>query len=1060
MMKKFYSITTIFITILFSQVVRAQCNWTSIFYDSYEYTTVVPYIVPGATYHNVPFTNADASGGQVARTGSRGLYFNIVNGYLGLVYSQTFPDICVGQNYHFSFSTREANNSTNDLTFNVYDANNVLISTRNVINGNTWNDITMSDFTATTTSVRFEIVTNLAGTGGNDASFDDLRLSQCQPVPSNYNVTECLALNTVNLYQKITGTHLSNTGIWSGPTTLTNGYQGTFTVGNNSNGTYTYIIDGAAGCADSSAIMHVAFIQTPVINPIAAVASCGNYTLPVIAGTDLSGNQAYYTGPNGTGTRYPAGTAISTSQTLYAYDGAAGCSDQESFVITISQPGNAGADNAKSYCGPAGFVNLNLLLAPTATTGGIWTETTVPPSGNFNAAAGILNTNAIALGNYTFNYTIPANGACPADVAVITIGLGSFPPFSLGNDTTICQGSSLALNPGPGFTTYQWDNGSTNQTRFVTQAGTYSVTVGLVGDNIINNGDFENGNTGFTTSYVVGVSGSSGPLTNASTYAITTSPKLVHNDFSVCEDHTAAPGTQMMVVNGAGTPNTKVWCQDVSVQPNTDYQFSTWVSSALNNANVAQLQFSINASSIGNIFSPTSMGCNWQQFFQTWNSGLMTTAQICVVNQNTNTSGNDFMLDDISFAPICYATDEIVVTTVPSPVITVSPNDTICVGENASLTASSANTNLTYTWTPGPLNGQTVTVSPTASTVYSVIGKTPEGCVSNIVSTSVLVRPSPVLTLTGSQDTLCIGETVQLNVASNIAGTTYQWTPVAGTGATLSDSPVSNITYSVTGTSPIGCTSTQTYNVVVIPKLDVNITGTLSFCEGSATTLNVSGNQPTMTYVWTGGNTTTTQTVNDANVGWIYVTGNYWNCPPAKDSVLTVSLANPIVTVPDDFNVCPGEPVTATVSSNQPNSSFVWTPGNLTGSSNVLTSMNSMTYYVYATNGNCISAVDSFSVIMSGVCYLDVPNVFTPNNDGKNDFFQLIGFSGIKTLECVIFNRWGNTINTFDKANFMWDGKDKSGNEVLEGTYFYKITAVTAANEEINKSGFVQLVRK
>lgn len=631
----------------------------------------------------------------------------------------------------------------------------------------------------------------------------------------------------------------------------------------------------------------------------------------------------------------------------------------------------------------------------------------------------------------------------------------------LGNDTTICSGSSLQLNAGSGYSTYLWDNGSINQTRLVSNAGTYHVKVGNVSSiNLITNGDFEAGGTGFTTSYVVGVSGSFGPLSNAGTYAITTSPNLVHNNFMACEDHTTGVGNKMLVVNGAGTPNANVWCQNVTVDPNTDYQFATWVSSALNDNNVAQLQFSINNTPFGTVFSPSTLGCSWGQFYEVWNSGINTTAQICILNQNTNTGGNDFMIDDISFSPLCFEYDTIQITSVPKPVITVSPNDTICSGQSAQLTANSVTPDLVYTWTPGNLSGQSVTVSPTASAIYSVTGTSTFGCVSNIVSTAVLVRPSPVLTWTVSTDTVCAGEPVQFNTSSNIAFTTFSYSPTTGIDGILIASPTQTTTYTVTGTSPIGCQSTLSQTITVIPPTVVNITGELTFCEGSQTVLTGSSNQTGTILTWLpSGTTGNSFTVNDNNIGMVVLSGSYLNCPLGYDTVTTAFKANPSVFVPNDQIICAGESTSATVSSNQPGATFVWMPGNLTGATQVLQPTATTTYTVVAQYDGCVSAPETFVLDLSGACSLEVPNVFTPNADQVNDSFGLLSQSGITTLNCTIINRWGNVIRTFDKPNFSWDGTDNANNQVTAGIYFYTITATTSGGLEFTKHGFIHLIR-
>ncbi|MDR0802055.1 MAG: gliding motility-associated C-terminal domain-containing protein [Fluviicola sp.] len=697
----------------------AQCNWTTVFSDSYEYSTVIPYIIPGTTYQNTPQTYAGC-----VRTGSQGMYLNIVDNYTGQIYLQPFTNLCVGQSYRFSFSTRDAWTGNDNLTFNIRDASGTVILTQNVLNGPVWNDVTMAAFTAPTSTVSFEIVTNIPGGAGNDVGLDDLVLAICNPVPLTATLNACMGSGTYNLFSQIPGT-MPQTGVWTGPSALTNGYQGTFTPGTNTNGLYTYTISNGTGCGDSTAQITVSLTNTPSLNPFANVQACTSYTLPAITGITLAGNEKYYTGPGGTGTSYNAGQTISTTQMLYVYGGMLGCSGEESFTVTISQPLSAGFDNGAYYCGPGPVIALNNFLSSGASASGIWSETTSPASGHFNAATGLFNTTGLTQGIYTFSYQTPAVGTCPADNATFTISIGNIPSVNLGQDTTLCTGQTITLNAatsGP-YDSYLWNNNSAASTRFVTSAGTYSVKVGKLGNNQIVNGDFESGNTGFTTGYVVGTGGTYGLLSTEGTYAVTTNPSLAHQDFTNCQDHTPAPGTQMMVVNGSGTPGTSVWCQNVPVQVNTDYQFGAWVSNALTNSNVAQLQFSINGSPLGSIFSTPVIGCSWTQFFQTWNSGLNNSVQICILNQNVNNSGNDFLLDDITFKPICYSYDTVVVNYSAYPVVNLGADTTLC--EGSELLLDPHNPGSTYLWNNGSTD-QTLNV--TAAGTYSVTVKNAAHC--------------------------------------------------------------------------------------------------------------------------------------------------------------------------------------------------------------------------------------------------------------------------------------------------------------------------------------------
>lgn len=635
--------------------------------------------------------------------------------------------------------------------------------------------------------------------------------------------------------------------------------------------------------------------------------------------------------------------------------------------------------------------------------------------------------------------------------------------FNLGNDTLINCNSNFVIHAPAGMNSYAWNTGATESSITVNQAGTYFCYGTQQQANAVVNGDFSQGNTGFQSGYIPGTGGTYGLLTNEGQYALAASPSMAHTNFVNCYDHTVGTAAgNMMVVNGAATSGVNIWSQTIAVTPNTNYQFSVWAMTAVA-SNPGQLKFSINGAQLGSVFTLPSTTCLWQQFFITWNSGTNTSVVIAITNQNTNPSGNDFAIDDIAFVPICTYYDEIVVTLPPNPVITASDDITICAGTSTPLTASSTFPGLTYTWNPGAQTGSTVNVSPAASAIYTVSGVGSNGCVSNTESVTVTVRPQPVLTIASNiaNDTICAGTTAQLTATSNLVNTTFNWAPTPGQSNVLSVSPANTTTYTVTGTSPFGCTGTASYTLAVIPEVVVDITGNPVICDGQSTKLYANSNVAGTAFAWA-----PVSSIDDsievisANTGWYYLIGSYKNCVSKPDSILVVANQNPSIVMPADFLVCPGEAVTATVSSDLPGSSFVWMPGNLSGATNVLTSESSMTYYVYATNAGCTSPVDSFTVNMSAACFLEVPNVFTPNGDNNNDVFKLISFSGIKALDCVIFNRWGNEVRTFNAPDFTWDGKDKSGNAVTPGTYFYKIKAVTAANEELENTGFVQLVKE
>lgn len=181
-----------------------------------------------------------------------------------------------------------------------------------------------------------------------------------------------------------------------------------------------------------------------------------------------------------------------------------------------------------------------------------------------------------------------------------------------------------------------------------------SATFLLVGNsaqaNLIVNGDFEAGNTGFSSDYTFVSNNSS-----AQQYGIVTDPSPFNSNFSSFGDHTSGSGN-MMVVNGAASANQIVWEQTVSVTPDTIFDFSIWVATAVP-SNPPELEFLVNSASIGSFTASTTTGI-WEEFATTWNSGTATLANITIIETSLQASGNDFALDDIAFSSPSATTPE------------------------------------------------------------------------------------------------------------------------------------------------------------------------------------------------------------------------------------------------------------------------------------------------------------------------------------------------------------------------------------------------------------------
>ncbi len=333
-------------------------------------------------------------------------------------------------------------------------------------------------------------------------------------------------------------------------------------------------------------------------------------------------------------------------------------------------------------------------------------------TGNGDALTGL------DIGTYTVTAT-DFNGC--TGTATTTIVLPSI-VVDAGPDQVICAGESATLT-ATGATFYSWSPSTglssttgASVTANPTQTTTYTVVGQEPSVQLIQNGDFENGNLGFTNDYVF----SPTDLFPEGTYAVVTNPAPLQPAF-LGNDHTTGQGL-FLAVNGSTTQGDNVWCQDVSVVPNTDYNFSTWIATLVASS-PAELEFSINGQLLGTSISAPNNQFEWTQFFANWNSSTFTTATICIVNNNTIAGGNDFGLDDISFTATCFGTDTVTVVVADPLELELGDDDTLCLG--SALVIEPAGQYETYLWSDGS-SGSTLSV--TMAGTYGLTVTDEAGC--------------------------------------------------------------------------------------------------------------------------------------------------------------------------------------------------------------------------------------------------------------------------------------------------------------------------------------------
>ena len=428
-------------------------------------------------------------------------------------------------------------------------------------------------------------------------------------------------------------------------------------------------------------------------------------------------------------------------------------------------------------------------------------------------------------------------------------------------------------------------------------------------------------------------------------------------------------------------------------------------------------------------------------------------------------------------APGCTGSNTVTVTVNPLPVVTVSatPN-ALCPNETTTITAAGATT---YTWSSGLGTGNPVTATPSASTTYAVTGS--DGSCTASASVFISVAAQPNLTAMASPDTICGGFSTTISASG---ATSYLWSPGGYTDASVVVSPLTNTTYTVTGTTGGSCSATASVNIVVSPYIQAGfVTEPLWGCEPLTVMFMF---DTTNIAVFTsirydfGDPSTTDDYSTLANPSYTYQHhGTYVVTVTAKTIYhCTIILTQTIeVYEQPDAGFIAHPMVTDTWSPmidffDESDNAIHWEwdfgdPASLVENASTLenpqhTFTGPGTYPVMltVTNENCSDTLTKYITVYEGYTFF-VPNSFTPNNDGKNETFNGYG-KGYKTdgFELYVFDRWGEPIFHTNDPEQGWNGRVQNKDEVcMNGTYVYMFKVVEM-NSIIHKYvGTVTLIR-
>jgi gliding motility-associated-like protein len=434
-----------------------------------------------------------------------------------------------------------------------------------------------------------------------------------------------------------------------------------------------------------------------------------------------------------------------------------------------------------------------------------------------------LNANSLTIGN---DYYVMVDGwggdICNYNIQALS---GVALPAITAVPGTICPGQSTILTAPSGATGYTWaPTGETTQTISVSPGTqmTYSCFVG-------------------------GVCGFKQTLTKT-VFLYATVPVSINAGAAISNC-----GTQTITLTGSGA-STYSWSTGntttsftIAPSSNTSYSLTgTDVNGCKNLAvtNVTVTTFTIvpagtNTICNGASTSLTVSGANTY----TWSPAATLSASTGTIVTATPTIGTNYTI--IGTGPnSCTNSATYFVTVNPKPTVSSTTTNSILCNGGSTILSGSGTAN-TYTWTGGVTDG--VAFTPTNTVTYTVTGTfTATGCTNTSVRT-ITVNSIPTVSSTVSNSVICSGFSTTLNGGG---ASTYTWTGGVTNGTAFS--PTTTTTYTVSGTSVLGCTNTAVRTITVNPLPTVSSTVSNSvICNGGSTTLNGSGTASSFT--WTGG---------------------------------------------------------------------------------------------------------------------------------------------------------------------------------------------------------------
>jgi gliding motility-associated-like protein len=766
---------------------------------------------------------------------------------------------------------------------------------------------------------------------------------------------------------------------------------------NLSAGNHTLTVTDNQGCVASTSLT----LTDPsdiTINAGADQTVCSGTAAPINATATNALFYSWSPATNLSSTTTLNTTATPTSTTTYTVTASnlAGCNKTDDITITVDPLPTVTAPTDFSVCD-----GQSVTLTGTGTaTGYTWDN-------------GVTNNTSFTPGVGSVNYTVTGtdgNGCINTDAVSVSVNaLPNVVANCSDTDLNVCDGESFTLN-GSGASTYVWDNGVTNNVAVTAPVGsiTYVVT-GTDGNGCVNtdnisinvnalptvaaqasttnmcegdqltlfgqpavgpmdvftwdNGVIDNASfvpgVGSTTYTIILTDGTTGCTeTDNVTVTVNALPTVTApTDYDVCDGAT-------ITLAGTGTATSYAWDNGISdnigfTAPVGFVNYTVIGTDASTTCtNTDNVTVTVNALPIVTASGDYSVcgadasillaGSGSAGNVYTWNNGV--TNSVFFV---PGLGAVNYIVTGTNSATGCSNTDDVTVTVLAEPTVTITADQDICDGDDITINANGA---VSYVWDNGLGAGSSHLVTPLTTTEYFVTSTGVNTC-TKVDSVTISVQSYPVISASADVTT-CASDVTTISATG---APNYTWDNGLGAGNTHNVNPTTTTKYFVSSTNGFGCTALDSVEVTVnsLPVIVANATDNL-LCEGDQVTLTGQGG---VSYVWDNGVADgTPSTPAIGNVTYTVIGTDVNNCQNTDQIDIDV---NPIPTVNAgaDITQCENEEVIFLATGAN---TYIWSSG-ATNGTGVLYTPGNYNFTVTGADANGCEDTDDFTFTINGV---------------------------------------------------------------------------------------------